>query len=127
MRINSSTNYAIKMLICLSRSLGVIPSNKLSQEIGVSSRYLLQIGSKLKAAGLIETHHGSTGGYTLAKSPSEIDLLSIIKIMEASQSKSVSVVRGQLDAIDAEYQCIYQKIDDILSRFTIEKLALKQG
>lgn len=124
MQINSSTNYAIKMLICLSKSSKAVSSKKLSEEIGVSARYLLQIAAKLKANGLIETHCGSIGGYILAKHPSEISLLNVIEIMESAPNNNSVDKHGNFNSLDMVCQYIYQKIDDILSYFTIEKLAL---
>ena len=46
MWLNASTDYAIRMLICLSRASGAVSSSKLARTIGVSPRYLLQIGAR---------------------------------------------------------------------------------
>ena len=112
------------MLICLSKNSKAVSSKKLSEEIGVSARYLLQIAAKLKANGLIETHCGSIGGYVLAKHPSEISLLKVTKIMESVPNNNSVDKHGNFNSLDMVCQYIYQKIDDILSYFTIEKLAL---
>ena len=112
------------MLICLSKSSKAVSSKKLSEEIGVSARYLLQIAAKLKANGLIETHCGSIGGYMLAKHPSEISLLNVIEIMEITPNNYFAEKHSNFYALDVVCQYIYQKIEDILSYFTIENLAL---
>ena len=67
MQLNRSTDYAIRMLICLSRASGAVSSSKLGRTIGVSPRYLLQIGAKLREAGMIETTYGPNGGLVLVK------------------------------------------------------------
>lgn len=82
MRINQSTDYAIRMAVYLAQSACPIPSSKLSEAIGVSPRYLLQIGSKLREGGLILVSYGPKGGYELSRKPEEITLLDIIQIME---------------------------------------------
>ena len=50
MQLNSSTDYAIRMLICLAKASGAVSSSQLARTIGVSPRYLLQIGARLRDA-----------------------------------------------------------------------------
>lgn len=84
MQINRSTNYAIQMLLYLSKANRMVTSSRLSAAIGISYRYLLQISAKLKTAGFIQVAHGSTGGLKLAKAPEEISLYDIILSMEGA-------------------------------------------
>lgn len=53
MQINRSTDYAIRMILYLAQVTQPIPSSKLAEAIGVSSRYLMQIAARLRDAGLI--------------------------------------------------------------------------
>ena len=82
MQLNQSTDYAIRLILYLAKAAHTVPSSKLSKAIGVSSRYLLQIGARLRDAGFITVSHGPKGGYTLSKGPEEITLLEIINLME---------------------------------------------
>lgn len=43
MQLNRSTDYAIRMLICLAKASGAVSSSQLARTLGVSPRYLLQI------------------------------------------------------------------------------------
>ena len=72
MKLNISTDYAIRIILHLANRKQVVSSSKRSKVIQVSPRNLLQIGAKLRDAGLIGTTNGPTGGYSLTKSP-EID------------------------------------------------------
>lgn len=63
MRLNLSTDYAIRIIVFLAKHAKTISSSKISKEIGVSSRYLLQIGAKLRNAGLVSVSYGPGGGY----------------------------------------------------------------
>ena len=49
-----------------------VPSSKLARAIGISPRYLLQIGAKLRDEGLVAVTHGVAGGYKISKHPAEI-------------------------------------------------------
>ena len=82
MRLNRSTDYAIRVVLCLAKEERAISSSKLSKMVGVSSRYLLQIGARLRGAGLIETVYGPNGGLVLLKPTEEISLYDIIMVME---------------------------------------------
>ena len=82
MQLNQSTDYAIRIILYLAKTARTVPSSKLSAAIGVSPRYLLQIGAKLRDANLITVSYGTAGGYTLAKRPEEISLFEIISLME---------------------------------------------
>lgn len=49
---------------------------------GIPSRFLVQILLDLKRAGLVASTRGAAGGYGLARSPDEITLFDIIRIMD---------------------------------------------
>ena len=81
MQLNRSTDYAIRMLICLSRASGAVSSSKLARAIGISPRYLLQIGARLRDAGFVYVGHGPAGGYQLSRTPAKISLMDVIMAM----------------------------------------------
>lgn len=49
---------------------------------GISDRFLVQILLDLKRAGLVDTTRGAAGGYTLARSPEEITLQDILRVID---------------------------------------------
>ena len=51
MKINTSTDYAIRILICLAKAGHVVSSSQLSQDLNISSRYVLLVLAKLQNAG----------------------------------------------------------------------------
>lgn len=82
MQLNASTDYAIRLTLYLAKTKSVVSSNKIAEALDISSRYLLQIGTKLRDAGLITTTYGPSGGFKLIGSPKEISLFDIILVME---------------------------------------------
>ena len=88
MRLNRSTDYAIRMMICLAKASGAVSSSQLARTIGVSPRYLLQIGARLRDAGFISVSFGAAGGYRLSRLPAEISLLDVITAMEGRRDRS---------------------------------------
>ena len=43
MNLNSSTDYAIRIIVCLAKEKRAVSSSKLGEMVGVSPRYLLRL------------------------------------------------------------------------------------
>lgn len=82
MKLNISTDYAIRIILYLAKSERVVSSGKLAEALNISPRYLLRICAKLRDAGMLVTMYGPTGGFTLTQCPNEISLYDIIIKME---------------------------------------------
>lgn len=123
--LNQSTDYAIRMILYLAKTARTVPSSKLAAAIGVSPRYLLQIGAKLRDAGLISVTYGTTGGYTLVKAPEKITLFEIIQVMEGNthiKFQGVSDKQVEFRSLDAAYAHINQVVMTFLKTTTIDQL-----
>lgn len=124
--LNQSTDYAIRMILCLAKTACTVPSSKLSAVIGVSPRYLLQIGAKLRDAGLISVTYGTTGGYSLVKAPERISLFEVIKVMEGSTQIKLQEFSEnkqiEFRLLDAAYAHINQVVMTFLKTTTIDQL-----
>ena len=126
MRINTSTDYAVRMLLCLAKESKPMSSSKLAAIIGVSSRYLLQISAKLRDAGLIVTTHGPAGGVYLCRNAGEINLYDVISVMEG-RIGSISVLGRQEEPaefkiLNTAYEFVNTVLVGILKNITIESL-----
>jgi Rrf2 family protein len=55
---------------------------------GIPSRFLVQILLQLKSAGLVNSTRGASGGYQLARTPSEISLGDVMSVVD-SQSGAI--------------------------------------
>lgn len=108
MWVSASTDYAIRMMICLADAAGPVSSSKLARMIGVSTRYLLQIGARLRDAGMITVTYGSSGGYKLSLPPEEICLLDIIMLMERRAEQTAF---HSDEATETEFQLLEQTFD----------------
>ena len=117
MWLNASTDYAIRMLICLSRASGAVSSSKLARAIGVSPRYLLQIGARLRDAGFVHVGHGPAGGYQLSRPPAKISLMDVIMAM--NRKGNVPVLYRIKDRSKEDFhtlECIYRQLEKGIQR-----------
>ena len=116
MRLNRSTDYAIRMLICLSRTFGAVSSSKLARAIGVSPRYLLQIGARLRDAGFVHVGHGSAGGYQLSRPSAKISLMDVIMAMNRKGNVPVLSDKGLSKEDFHTLECTYRQLEKRIQR-----------
>ena len=116
MQLNRSTDYALRMLICLSRASGAVSSSKLARAIGVSPRYLLQIGARLRDAGFVHVGHGPAGGYQLSRPPAKISLMDVIMAMNRKGNVSVLPDKRPPKEDFHTLECIYRQLEKGIQR-----------
>lgn len=88
MQLKTTTDYAIRTLIYLAEKGGISSSTEVADRMRIPHKYLINTAKYMKNAGLICTHNGSNGGYSLAKNPEDITLLDIVNVMEGTMKIS---------------------------------------
>ena len=61
---------------------GTVELKEVAQKEGISPKYLEQVITPLRTAGLVKSVRGSKGGYSLARPPSEIYLKDVYEVLE---------------------------------------------
>lgn len=120
MQINRSTDYAIRAIVHLAKESNPVSSSKLSAVIGVSSRYLMQIGAKLRDADFVTVTHGPSGGYELKQPPNRISLYDIITTMENPGEKQHKQSGDEFQMLEHAYDYIDTILIKLLKSITIE-------
>ncbi len=85
MKLSVKVDYACRVLAQLARTFDtdeLAHIEELARIEGVPANYLVQILSELRNGGLINSKRGKQGGYALARSPEEITLFDIVKLIE---------------------------------------------
>ena len=87
MKITTKTRYGIRALVYIAENTEkdgeLVRIKEVAEMEKVSVQYLEQILYKLKKDGIIEGKRGPNGGYKLAKTPEEINLYTIFKVLES--------------------------------------------
>ena len=86
MQLNASTCYAMQIVLYLARSKRIVSSTELSENLNISQRYILQFTGKLRDGGIICTHAGVGGGFTLNMDTADISAYDVITLMEGDLS-----------------------------------------
>lgn len=84
MKISTRGRYGVRLMLELAQDYGKGPLTlrEISRRQGISEKYLWQLVTPLKKAGLITAERGAHGGYSLLKRPSRITLKDVILILE---------------------------------------------
>ena len=84
--ISTRSRYGLRLLMDLaSRPFGESADiGSIARRQAIPESYLAKLASPLLAAGLIRSIRGAGGGYALAKRPEDIDLYTIVEVLEGS-------------------------------------------
>ena len=84
MSLTTKGRYAARIMVCLARRNESNPVTK--YEIGkaeaISPNYVEQIMIRLKAAHLVRSHRGRSGGFSLARDPERLTLAEVLRAVE---------------------------------------------
>ena len=97
MIITQKNQYAIRAVFELAkrRDQGPIKINEIAQAQKIPTRFLEIILNQLKRGGLLESKRGFYGGYTLIRSPEEITVGEILRMVDQS-SESLYRMTGMV-------------------------------
>ncbi len=84
MKISTKIRYGTRAMLELASHYGEGPLElkEIAKKESISLKYLEQVINPLRSGGLVKAVLGSKGGYSLAKSPSEICLYDVIETLE---------------------------------------------
>lgn len=132
MRLSRKSEYALLALIDLARCYGkneLLKIMEVSERNDIPKKYLEQIFLQLKGAGYVRSIRGSRGGYELAKSPDEITLAEIIRLIDGPLASvgSASLYYFEHTPIEKNEKLlqVFKEIRDIVSE-KLENLTLSQ-
>lgn len=132
MKLSTKGRYGLRSMIDLAaNSKGeYLPLHTIADRQGISERYLEQVFSALKKAGIVKSIKGAQGGYALARETNEITVKDILSVLEGD----ISVVENiDQDNQDLLRKCIKENvwdkmneaIDEVISNMYLEDLVKK--
>ncbi len=85
MQLGTKGRYAVAAMLCLHDTLEhqqVVPLSFIANKENISIDYLEQLFTKLRRAGIVKSVRGHSGGYSLSREASSIDLAEILLAVE---------------------------------------------
>ncbi|MFC1969211.1 RrF2 family transcriptional regulator [Chloroflexota bacterium] len=86
MRLCTRVRYGARAMLDLAEHHGenCVSIKEVAERQEMSARYLENLMAPIRSAGLVRTERGNYGGYVLGKSPSEITLGEIVRLLDGN-------------------------------------------
>ena len=109
----------------------IVPSEKISQILKIPKEFISKILQSLRNSGIINSVKGKSGGFQLAKSPSEIKLIDVVAAIDGLEMFNSCVLGFRECSPDApcpvhdHWGVLRNQAHDMLSNETLDKLTEK--
>ena len=131
MIVSTKGRYALRVMLCLAqRSEGeFVPLKEISEQEGISQKYLESIMTVLSKAGFVDAVHGKGGGYRLNRRPADYTVGSILKLTEGSLAPVSCTAQGAAACSRTTccrtlpmWETLERMINDFFAGITLEDL-----
>ena len=114
-RMSKLTDYAIVLLAHLARSERTLTAQELAGRSRVPLPTVSKLCKELSRAGLVVSHRGRHGGYSLARGPEAISVAEIVEALEGPIALTECSKPGKIDC-GIEDTCLAKASWDPVSR-----------
>ena len=130
MKLSSRTRYGMRAILDLAAEYGKKPMQikMIAQHEDISSKYLEQLISMLKMAGLVHSVRGPRGGYMLTRPPADITLKEVFLTLDGptvpAECSEHAEFRPQCPdcAMRQVWQELENSISTVLNSYTLADL-----
>jgi len=119
--VTSKSRYAVVALAELARSgERPVPITALAERRGIPEQFLEQLFSTLRRAGLLTSHRGMRGGYTLARPAEEITVIEVVQALDGKVGQEADEAGGiWAEGVEA--------LRGVFTRTTIAEIARREA
>ena len=129
MLVTRETDYAVRTVLFLARNSGrKISVTEISREMEIPKTFLAKLLQRLVKHHVLISSRGVSGGFQLAKKPSEITLLDVMEVMQGPAGINVCAIdsgRCSLSStctVHPVWVDIRKEVEKRLQKVTIAKL-----
>jgi Rrf2 family transcriptional regulator, cysteine metabolism repressor len=130
MRISTRSRYGLKVMYELALKYGGEPVflKEIARVHKISEKYLSKLVIPLRGVGLITSHRGAHGGYTLARPPRDVTVMEIVRVLEGDFAPALRTNRARGQAAAEEHPTeevwvtLEKAINKALEAVTLESL-----
>ena len=131
MRFSASIEYAIHGMVYLAvmKPAGAVLVRDIAKAIRVPESYLRKVFQLLVRAGLVASHRGAKGGFSLARDPGELTLRHVVEAIDGAlpfyscqkTTRGCSVI--PICPVSEAFDAARQKMAEVLEATSIKVLA----
>jgi Rrf2 family protein len=131
MKLSTRGRYGVRLMLdlALHHGNGPVLLKDISKRQGISQKYLWNLINPLKTAGLVNSMRGSKGGFLLAKEPSAVSIIDILRVLEGSLClvdcvENPSACERSAACVSRDIWCLASKsFSQALEPVTLSKMA----
>ena len=134
MMISTRGRYATRIMVCLASQPGWRPMTKyeIAHAETISPAYVQQLMMALRFAGLVTSHRGRAGGFSLTLPPDRVTVADILKAVEGDLMPLPCQSTGHCErAATCPTRPLWERaadlLDDLFTRTTVADLAARQA
>jgi len=122
MKLSTRSRYGTRMMLDLAQHYdeGPVQIGAVSKRENISVKYLEQLIIPLKKANFIKSVRGPKGGHMLAKSPEEITVGEIVRILEGGINLSTCIENPEV--CDRTTRCLTRGVWEEATKAMYDKL-----
>ncbi len=130
MQLKISTDYAVRTVLYLAQTNGVISSGEIAENMVIPQNYLRKILTRLREADLVRIKSGVKGGAYLSRKPEDITMYDLVMVMENSTKINRCLENDSFCSRNATMSCPVRKVytqmqslwEEYLKTITIQSL-----
>jgi Rrf2 family protein len=128
LRVSAKADYAVRAAVRLAGSGRdrLVKSEEIAREESIPARFLLNILSEMRRAGIVTSHRGSDGGYRLVRDPSRISVADVVAALADEGDGSQDEPPGDLDGSDEIWSDARDALQAVLQDLTLADLARRR-
>jgi len=81
-RVTAKVDYAVRALVELAAAGGTVKGERIAQAQSIPLKFLENILSELRRAGIVGSQRGAEGGYRLSRPAAEVSVADVIRAVE---------------------------------------------
>ena len=127
MRISARTDYALRAALELAAAPEgtLVKADDIAHAHGIPIRFLLNILTELRHAGIVDSQRGSVGGYRLARPADTITLAEVVRALNSSDGQSAQATTkrppyaGAAAGLEDLWGAAYSSLETLLETVTL--------
>lgn len=132
MKISKKAYYGLRATLALAQREKPLSIHTLAEMEHLPENYLEKILQSLRKADVVIAHKGVTGGYTLSRPASEINIWEILRELDGPMKPFSTPVKGTLPCLQVSHcqtnevwRSLEEKIEETLSGISLASLVPK--
>ncbi len=108
LKLSTKGRYAVRIMVYLASRTDGLPARKqdIADSEGISADYVEQILIRLRSGGLVSSHRGARGGFTLSCDPAKT---SVMDVLEATEGP-LEIAPCDKTGCDRDKGCVVQVV-----------------